>query len=951
MTRRLLSVGGAAGILGGAQWTATGYPGHGAVLAVAGVALLAVLAVRVDVLDVPSVEVPELSYLRGLSDPGPIARQAVAVATVGILVTSALPLGAFTPIGLVSAQTAPTSGTFEQFSTGTSSPGDWSAGTIRSRSPEGTGKSLSIPSSNVVNSLKSDTDVDAGDFRAKGLVYLDGSTCNGCSFGVGTESSGSLTLSFYTEFDSVRIREDDSPAKDISKSASGNTWWWVVLDGNSTHTRAKVWKHGTTRPSQWTVTADTSSSSLTMHPMLSNDASTGGVDLAKWGVASSGESVEITGPEYSVTGTVTSDDGEPIPNATVMADGNPKKVATTGSDGQYNLSLGPGNHTLRTAKVGYTMATKNITADGATTTDFSLVRQSNPATGTVYDGYRELVPGATITLTDDGEVVERTITDANGRYSLNSEVSDVTIRADRADLKGRERTGQSIVAGEEFDPFYLVEQYAWRDGYADDVQDPVVGADVGDLDAGNVTGDCVFTTDDVSRGIFQTVTYAMLSQVSGPTTAKTITKGATAQTTCQPNYEAKQRVHLLAAAATQNQSEQNAMAGMNNYLTDARAVAMSEAKVSVWNALANNATEAQALQEGREAADGFYYHLFGNTLTRYSTSVAQGEYIYKVEQNNSDTPGDPWIRPVYANGTETNFSSSDPFTTADVSLPGGRSYELITFRLANGNIVSPWPAQTATPSGVQAVDGPYLKVEGPDKTADGPGGAYTTIARSGEWHQQVMDIDDQREQIRANIDTLVTETYDQYQPSEVNATDFLDPSTIASRTATNYSSTGYYSFAAVQLATMGYEGSLNHSHTVETFRNRTISGTMFYTGNDLGQLTLDASYTPSNYGGTFLLATNNGIRTLNKPFTVVGQKNTRTGETVGQVGLESYTYATTDASNLRTQLDKMATMDNEYNDAQAAAGGGGTGDGSGGSSWMAVAIGAAVIAAIVVLND
>ncbi|PSQ57655.1 hypothetical protein BRD22_01665, partial [Halobacteriales archaeon SW_8_68_21] len=106
-------------------------------------------------------------------------------------------------------------------------------------------------------------------------------------------------------------------------------------------------------------------------------------------------------------------------------------------------------------------------------------------------------------------------------------------------------------------------------------------------------------------------------------------------------------------------------------------------------------------------------------------------------------------------------------------------------------------------------------------------------------------VDDQRQLVSDNLAVAIEETLANYDANELNATDFLSPTEIASRASTDYQETGYYGFAATTLAAQGYSGNLNTSHTVALASGETVDGTLFYTGDDLTQIENGTQYDPT----------------------------------------------------------------------------------------------------------
>ncbi len=105
----------------------------------------------------------------------------------------------------------------------------------------------------------------------------------------------------------------------------------------------------------------------------------------------------------TVTGQVTDKDGEPLPGASVVADGPRKQATVTDIDGNYTIAVDGAKH-LTASYVGYTNATQDIAA-GKTTYNFVLSENTESLDDVVVIGYgtskRSELTGAISTVKGD----------------------------------------------------------------------------------------------------------------------------------------------------------------------------------------------------------------------------------------------------------------------------------------------------------------------------------------------------------------------------------------------------------------------------------------------------------------------------------------------------------------------------------------------------------------------
>ncbi len=634
-----------------------------------------------------------------------------------------------------------------------------------------------------------------------------------------------------------------------------------------------------------------------------------------------GDEFEFSGPK--VDGRVTQN-GTAVSNATVVAEHDNSIVGTTNESGYFDFATPYNNGqgvNITAYKAGYAeSSTVKVTSDG--TQNLSLGEElSDPSTGSVLTGYQEPAAGAKVEVVDpgSGDVLETTYADANGEYSVTT-TGDVELVGSQVGRFDDEITADLPGA---IEPLYLTEDTPAREGYDADVTDPIVGGDLDSLNTSGLSSDCEALfgeSPELEAGL-----NILTGGYSGAADALGLVE--IGPDSCRPSTQEQERLALLVGAATTNQSEQNTQAVLGNYLTDARQTAYSEGKLSAWNAIANNATEEQAKIEANTSADGYYHSMQDNLASVYATSASNAEYTYSREYNQTDATGE-WVYPVYDNGTETNFAAN-PWVTAEIDLPMG-TVEMRTYRLEDGSVVTPYPNKTSVAGGGPYVAGPKLHVEGPANSSDTlSGGAYTVVADSGKFADTNDRIEDQRAQVKDNLALFINETMSTRNASEINASDVLSPAQIASRASTDYDSTGYYGFAAAELAAQGKAGNLSMSHTVVLGDGSEVEGTLFYTGNSENlTLTQGKMYEPGNYSGTFILAANKdegGIQELTSPFKIKEQRNTKTGEVVNTTSVERYTYNTTSTGNFSSDIQSLEQLAAAYEEQQTLASSGGPG--------------------------
>lgn len=132
----------------------------------------------------------------------------------------------------------------------------------------------------------------------------------------------------------------------------------------------------------------------------------------------------------TITGVVTDEDGNPVPDVTITVSGlnEDDKTATSGADGKYtveNVTLK--THTVTFSKTGWLTISKTVTASQfdnkkVAVVDATLVNASAKIVGTVTDAQNGDVPlaGVTVSIGAAGSAT----TDAEGKYAIENLVAD-----------------------------------------------------------------------------------------------------------------------------------------------------------------------------------------------------------------------------------------------------------------------------------------------------------------------------------------------------------------------------------------------------------------------------------------------------------------------------------------------------------------------------------------------
>lgn len=381
-----------------------------------------------------------------------------------------------------------------------------------------------------------------------------------------------------------------------------------------------------------------------------------------------------------------------------------------------------------------------------------------------------------------------------------------------------------------------------------------------------------------------------------------------------------------------------------NFATDTRSVAWTKAKVTIINNLNDGNTSSVTQGEANVTIDEYYARHERELVNQFDRTVRQFEYAYNA-QNGS---------------VSLNTDTIDGFVTIEVTLADG-STAWTRVVAVNGQPILPLSLsrtgeyKNSTYGTPDSGTGNSVHRDEANMEYDPPSGDYSTVRvlDNDRWYAISNDLDTQRANLKANVQTYVEGVYSEYQSGELNTTDLADPVTLSSQAATDYNSSGYYSYASISLASLGYSGNLNSSVSVST-ANGTYDGTLFYTADDVSNFSVGQTYDPSTLNGTVYMAVQDGqngtVKNLDETFTVESATNPTTGENMTDVAVEEYTYTSTNTSKLASELDRLRTLRDEYEDMNSS-GGGGSNSGASSNLLLVLLAGAAGAAILIGRQD
>ncbi|MBO4249523.1 hypothetical protein IL252_17080, partial [Halomicrobium sp. IBSBa] len=387
------------------------------------------------------------------------------------------------------------------------------------------------------------------------------------------------------------------------------------------------------------------------------------------------------------------------------------------------------------------------------------------------------------------------------------------------------------------------------------------------------------------------------------------------------NADAEQvKLDIYQSAQNEKASSEIYQTTLDNKLEGTKTQARIFGKNAYIRALNNGSSEAAAKTAAKAAVANYYAVMQANLIKHWNLKLANAAYLKGVAENESSVdpmfPADGDIYSTYDGGTSNGQYEVSDVTyehgTESVSLANGSTMDAttmqVTGRLYQVNddfddrdskvvgITTPNNFTTNTQYG--PIYWYSLGVNAPNSNFES-----RTYIDFGATNQRLIEISSQNDAVQSDMDTLVTNTYDEYQAGEINNSDLIDPYVFSQEFSPGDQ---YQGWAAAQLTMLG-TNSPEAMDSIGRFDISTADGDhtgvlMSQTNPNSGQFTVNQTYDPANISGTQYVVTDSQIHELTTPFEIRSIETTD-GERRQNVTIEKTTYETADVNT--TQLTKL----------------------------------------------
>jgi uncharacterized protein YneF (UPF0154 family) len=183
-------------------------------------------------------------------------------------------------------------------------------------------------------------------------------------------------------------------------------------------------------------------------------------------------------------------------------------------------------------------------------------------------------------------------------------------------------------------------------------------------------------------------------------------------------------------------------------------------------------------------------------------------------------------------------------------------------------------------------------------------------------------IDSEYQTLSDNANTFF-DSIEQTVLEQADVDSLIDPYVLASMMNTDLNTTGYYGYAAAELALAGLPTTgLNKTVTIDV--NGTVLEGFLFSSNETVTYEVNKTYDPAS--DVVYIAADDGLYKITEPFTIVNMTS-HDGKPVQNTTVIKYVSHTDNVSAILDDLQKVIDLYNEYLEMQAIAGGGASGGG------------------------
>jgi len=401
--------------------------------------------------------------------------------------------------------------------------------------------------------------------------------------------------------------------------------------------------------------------------------------------------------------------------------------------------------------------------------------------------------------------------------------------------------------------------------------------------------------------------------------------GGTINTTETDAAQAK--VDIYAAAQNGGTNSDLLLNAHSNHLQDTETTALMIGKNAYIRSMNNGSSQAAAETAAKQAVAGYYATKQIEILQAWDAALAHYQYLHDTARNESgisaasnfpswgtkfvgvdnamNEEGTDYRGAAHYNGLDTQSLSLVNGTTEDVT-----GYSLRAFKFYPGADPTPTGTNTWTPadgdphdfsySGITHTSTGQLIIQPPNDNYDEQ--VYLDPQR---FHNVWTETQSQNAAVQSQMETLVNQTYSEYQAGMINNSDLVDPYLMQREYAPNGS---FQAWATSTLTTIGVnspEALDSMGHFNVTTPNASYEGMLMSETNPAsGSFAINGTYNAANITGQQYVVTASNMVELTGEFTITDIRDT-SGQQVQNVTIEERNYSTVNMTEYRNLLESL----------------------------------------------
>jgi hypothetical protein len=362
------------------------------------------------------------------------------------------------------------------------------------------------------------------------------------------------------------------------------------------------------------------------------------------------------------------------------------------------------------------------------------------------------------------------------------------------------------------------------------------------------------------------------------------------------------RTELVQRAATGFEHAEVELTSLENNLENTRAVARLEMQAAYYRALENGSSESAARATAKQAVRDYYTVKQEQLVSSWNILITSMWSYEKLENNESLAEG------FVASSVDGSLSGGNFQTDDQYSNP---YYDLSA---VNGSQLSSatWLRDYGGGKNWRYLDGHNL---GPSDRRIAVGWNNDSVSdvaslKLARYQNAWTDIENQSEEVLADADTYINNTYDSYQSGDVNASQLVDANTLT-REFTGNNTQSWSTLALSTTSGVDPPENLDGVGTFEVEYQDTIyTGILLADTQERSVIESGQTYNGSLWTVTPKLVTDSDRIELDGEFTIRSITNDA-GETVGNVTYREVSYETTNTSDYQTLMSELDALRSE----------------------------------------